>query len=295
MQEDLLIFVCLVEIGSFTATAKKYNTSQPTISRRIQALEDSLGVKLINRNSRNVEITPAGQKIYQKLAAFQSIIENTIEEVKNDAKQHKTRLRLALPPTLAFHHITNRIDEFLEQNPNVSLELFFQKTSVDMVGQNLDLAINVNVPASQVAKIKLIKKVKLHLYASKKYVDKYGAPNSLEELTQHTVIGIINPDNSIEKYINAYNLKTQETVPVINNQNRIMTNDALSTYPLVSNGSAIGGAWDDLFFEQLSSGEYVKILPDYAFGEVPFYLIRHSGRTLPIIDKLALFLESCFE
>ena len=250
MQEDLLIFVCLVEIGSFTATAKKYNTSQPTISRRIQALEDSLGVKLINRNSRNVEITPAGQKIYQKLAAFQSIIENTIEEVKNDAKQHKTRLRLALPPTLAFHHITNRIDEFLEQNPNVSLELFFQKTSVDMVGQNLDLAINVNVPASQVAKIKLIKKVKLHLYASKKYVDKYGAPNSLEELTQHTVIGIINPDNSIEKYINAYNLKTQETVPVINNQNRIMTNDALSTYPLVSNGSAIGGAWDDLFFEK---------------------------------------------
>ena len=47
----------------------------------------------------------------------------------------KTRLRLALPPTLAFHHITNRIDEFLEQNPNVSLELFFQKPPVDMVGQ----------------------------------------------------------------------------------------------------------------------------------------------------------------
>mgnify|MGYP000396728475 CR=1 FL=1 len=68
-----------------------------------------------------------------------------------------------------------------------------------------------------------------------------------------------------------------------------------STYPLVSNDSAIGLAWDDLFFEQFSSGEYVEILPKYVFGEVPFYLIRHYGRTLPIIDKLAIFLESYFE
>ena len=80
MQEDFIdIRLSGFEIGSFTATAKKYNTSQPTISRRIQTLEDSLGVKLINRNSRNVEITQQDKNI-SKLAAFQSIIEKTLSK-----------------------------------------------------------------------------------------------------------------------------------------------------------------------------------------------------------------------
>ncbi len=295
MHEDLLIFVSLVEIGSFTGTAKKYATSQPTISRRIQALEDNLGVKLINRNSRNLEITPAGQKIYQRLANFQAILEDTIEEIKSDTKQNNVRLRVAFPPTLAFHHITNRLDEFLNENPNVSLELFFQKTSVDLVGQNLDLAVNINMPTSQIAKVKLIKKVKLQLFASKKYVEAFGKPKKIEDLTKHTVIGLINPDGSIDESLTAFNLKTGETIKVNNSLNRILTNDALSTYQLVAKGAAIGGAWDDLFFEQLANKEYIKILPEYAFGEVPFYLIRHAGKTLPALDKFTAFIESCFK
>lgn len=100
---------------------------------------------------------------------------------------------------------------------------------------------------------------------------------------------------ALEENLTAFNLKTGNTIKVNNNQNRILTNDALSTYQLVAKGAAIGGAWDDLFFEQLANKEYIKILPEYAFGEVPFYLIRHAGKTLPALDKFTAFIESCFK
>ena len=295
MYDDLLMFVNLVEIGSFTATAKKYNTSQATISRKIQNLEQQLGLSLINRNSRNFETTDVGMKIFWKLVNCESLITNTLEEVRMDNQEHKVRLRVALPPTLAFHQISQHIGQFLEDNPGISLELFYQKVSVDMVSQNLDLAINTNIPRSQIVKIKMIKTTKLQLYASQKYLQKHGAPQTLAELEQnHVVIGLINPDDSINESNRAYNSKTHESVWVNNNQQRVLTNDALNTFQLVRHGYAIGGAWDDLFFEQLSTGEYVKILPDYTFGELPFYLIRHAGRHSPAIDKFAKFLEACF-
>lgn len=108
MYDDLLMFVKFVEIGSFVGTAKYYNTTQPTITRRMQALEDKLGYELLKRNSRSFEITDAGKKIYKNLAGCENIIENTLEEIQIELKHNKVRLRIALPPAISYHLITPR-------------------------------------------------------------------------------------------------------------------------------------------------------------------------------------------
>ena len=295
MYEDFMVFITLVQLGSFTAVAKKLNTSQPTISRRITVLEEELGTQLLKRNSRHVEITNMGMVIYEKLAQQYELLNQSIQEIKQIHKTNQTRLRVALPPIVSFFIIINKLPEFLAANPNISLDLFFQRAPVDLVGQNIDIAINANMPTSQSVKIRLLTRYSFCLYASKKYIESYGQPTNFEELHSHTIVGLINPDDSINSNISAYNRNTGEVTQISNNSHRILSNDLLNVYQMMLNGQAICGGWDEIFENELTSGEIIKIMPNFTFGEFPLYLIRNCSTVSPAINKFTDFMLDCFK
>lgn len=295
MYDDLFMFIKLIELGSFSKTAKFYKTTQPTVTRRIIALEDKLGVRLVDRDARVFQVTSAGLKIFKELSNSQTQIDSTLNQVKCEKQNCNTRLRVAFPPTLAFHNITLALGDFLKQNPDISLNIFYQKEAVDLIKQDLDLAISSTLPLSETDQTKLLYKINFQLFASKKYVAENGAPKTIADLAHHTVVGLIHNDGTIDKRSKAVNLKTGLAEYSDNSNVRILTNDALNTHKLVTHGYAIGGGWDSLFFDKLASGEYIKILPDYVFGEIPCYLFTHPKRKSKALNKLLELLENCFQ
>ena len=294
MYDDLLMFVKLVTIGSFSHTAKYYGTSQPTITRRIQSLEAQLGIQLIKRNTRNLEITFAGQKLYERLQNYKTSIDNIVQELKSTEGSTNSRLRIALPPTISFYVISPYIGEFMVQNANISLDIIYQRSAVDIVTQKLDLAVNANLPTSQVVKIKLLHKAHFQLYASNEYVERYGLPKNLADLTKHTVIGMINSDNSIDKTLYAHNILSDEKIAINNSVCRILSNEGLNIHQIVSSGYAIGGLWDTLINDEHANSNLVIVLPEYTFSEIPYYLIRDPENKSPSLELLIKFIEECF-
>ncbi len=295
MYDDLLMFVKLVALGSFSQTAKDYNTSQPTITRRIQALEQALGIQLLKRNTRNIELTVAGHKLYESVRGYKFSIDNIIRNLRTSEGNLKERIRIALPPAMSFYVISPYIGEFLAKNPDISLDIIYQRSAVDLVTQNLDLAVNANPPTSQVVKIKLLHKAHFQLYASKDYVKRYGLPKSMAELASHTVIGMINSDDTVTKILYANHVKTGEQIALDNHTCRILSNEGLNIHQIVNSGYAIGGLWDTLLLNDTASQGLVKVFPEYTFSEIPYFLIRDAENKSANLEALVKFIEECFE
>ncbi len=294
LYDDLLMFIKLVNIGSFSQTAKFYNISQPTITRRIQALEQDLGTQLIKRNTRNLEITITGQRLYESLQGFKTSIDNIIQEITSSEGTFKERIRVALPPAISFYVISPYLGEFMYKNPNISLDIIYQRSSVDLVTQNLDLALNTNLPSSQVVKIKLLHRAYFQLYATKEYVRRFGLPQSMEELSRHTVIGMINSDDSIERILYAHHKVTGDQVALNNSSCRLLSNEGLNIHQIIRSGYAIGGLWDTLINDSQVNSNLIKVLPEYTFMEIPYYLIRDPEKKSPNLELVINFIEECF-
>lgn len=293
MYDDLFMFTMLVRLGNFSLTAKYFNTSQPTITRRLQALEATLDLQLIKRNTRNLEITINGQQLYQKLQSFRHTIDSVIQEIKGS--EHRERLRIALPPAMSFYAISPYLGKFLAEHQNLSLDLVYQHNSVDMVAQNLDLAINVNLPVSQIVKIRLLHRAYFQLYASPQYIQRFGQPTQISDLEQHTVIGILNADNSSDKILYARHIVTGEQIALKNSHCRIRSNEGLNIHQIINSGYAIGGLLDTLLNSQDAKLDLIKLLPEYTFNETVYYLIRDPDNKSPSLDSVIKFIEACFQ
>lgn len=295
MYDDLSMFVKLATLGSFSQTAKYYNTSQPTITRRIQSLEQTLGIQLLKRNTRNFELTVAGHQLYESIRGYKLSIDNIIRNLRTSEGNLKERLRIALPPAMSFYVISPYIGKFMAENPNISLDIVYQRSPVDLVSQNLDLAVNANPPTSQVAKIKLLHRAYFQLYASSEYVKRYGLPQTIQELSNHTVIGMINSDNSITKVLYANHIHTGEQIALENHSCRMLSNEGLNIHQIVNSGYAIGGLWDTLLYDETANKSLVKVFPEYTFSEIPYYLIRDAENKSSSLEALVKFIEECFE
>ena len=136
-------FVRVVEAGSFTAVAAEQNTTQPTISRQVAALEEHLGARLLTRTTRALTLTDDGRAFYEHaLRALEAVGEAENAVGRRQAKPTGT-LRLAVPVVLGRRHIVPRLARFLARYPEVAIDLVMSDSFVDLVEQGIDLAMRV--------------------------------------------------------------------------------------------------------------------------------------------------------
>lgn len=293
LEADLVTFIQLVETLSFTKTALKQNSTQATVSRRIKELETRLNLSLVKRNTRNINITDTGQKLYRSLKKQQHELNGLIDSLHQQTNTSEGTIKVALPVAVGDKLISPYLGSFLEQNPGVNLQIFYQNNPVNLVNEQFDLAIVPNLPKQQTALIKLLYKLKTQLYCTPAYIEKNGEPRNLEELKNHLVCGWINNDQSIPKNLYITDTRSGKIICSSNNS-RILLNGILHATQIASNDTVIVGTSDCLLKDELISGAMVKILPDYIFGEVPYYLTRLSNSKNLLTDKFIHFIEDCF-
>ena len=293
MYDTVALFIKLVEIGNYTKAATLLNTSQATLSRKIQGLEQELGVDLVRRNNRVFELTEQGELLYQRLVAPIKQLQVKLSDFNENKHVVRGTLKIALPAALAYELITPKISEFTNKYPEVKILLNYTANPIDLMRDDYNLAVSTVIPVSQTSKVRLLKTLHFKLYATPQYIERYGKLEELENLHQHKVIGLIGLDGNLRFSYPVKNLITGvETV--INHDANVYINNIIHGVQLAKTGHYIVGGWDELITQELKSGELLPVLPEYIFGEMPCYLIRHNHAASNLENLFTEFLVACF-
>lgn len=292
MYDDIFLFVKLVNCGSFIKTAALLKTTQSTITRRIKSLEEALNLQLINRDSRLMELTADGSALYKKFCDKEQELKTSLDEVRHGKGEVVGTLRIAVLGAFYRYLIAPHIHEFIEKFPKANLIITFTNKQINLIKDNFDIAIATKQPNSLNNKIKLLKRANLKLYASPAYIEQFGAPRTIQELSQHRLVGIAEENIPITKY-EMKNLETGTKIK-LECKPQVFLNNIIQADGMTHSGHFIINAWDGLAAPKILTGELVPIMPEYSFGELSSYLIRSSGIHSNLEVEFAKFIIDCF-
>lgn len=186
--EDMLLFARLVELKSFTAVADAEGVSRSLVSKRINRLENHLGVQLITRTTRRLELTEAGRRIYgycKQLEQTRQAAESAVSEMR---RRPQGTLRINAPVTFGQLVLPDIIVGFLDQYPEVRIELSLSDRFVDVIGEGYDLVIRIGRLKDSTLRARRMGSTRLRLYAHRDYLDRHGTPETPGDLRRHNCI-----------------------------------------------------------------------------------------------------------
>src|SRR5262245_4350879 len=182
----LAVFAEVVERGSFTAAASAVGWAKSAVSRRVAVLEARMGVRLLQRTTRRVSPTAEGQRLYQECAQLVAVARRADLVLSNTEGDGAVRVSAAA--AFAQLHLVAALVEFLRQHPGTAVHLDASDRVVDLVGDNVDVAIRVGrLPDSSLVARRLISDPVVAV-ASPAYVKRMGAPRHLSDLDRHTCL-----------------------------------------------------------------------------------------------------------
>ncbi len=292
MYDDILLFINLFNNRKYSILARKLSISQSTISRRIEALERQIGHKLVEENTRYITLTEKGKILYEKFKNLQNEVKELIEPLYDTQNKITGRLKVMLPVFLSHYAITPYLPNFMINNPELQLSITYNSYNLNMTKEKYDIALLAFQPQQQTQRARLVHTDKIILVCSQQCIDKYGKPCNPENLAKYPVIGKILFDQSIINYVELYS-ETSNSSKKIPNPEYLRINSFLEIMYLVKNGTAIAGLPEASIQEELSSGELIRILPDYHCGYIKHYLVRNIDSDDLRYTKFEKFILEC--
>ena len=212
---DLLLFACVMEAGSFSRAAQRCGLPKSTVSRRIAALEAGLGERLLTRTTRQLAITEFGERI---LDHARRLLEET--EAAPALAQHRQAaprgtLRVSLPPDFDELNLAALLPGFVAGHPEVRVELDLSPRRADLVAERFDLAVRVaaRLPDDATLVARRIADLGHGLYASPGYLGRAGRPASPQELSAHTGLRLIASGGEVQPWRLASGAERCEVLP----------------------------------------------------------------------------------
>lgn len=292
MFDDILLFIKVVEWGSFNTTAKQLGVAQSTISRKVDNLETELGTKLFKRDTRHIELTEKGKMLYENFKDSEEYLLNKISPLFNRTKTAHGRLNVALPVLFGNYAISPFIIELAHHHPDMELMVHYSNHEINMIKENYDLAIIPYQPSQLTQKVKLVHVSKIVIVCSAKYIEKHGLLDNVEQIDKHVIIGKVATNNTLPKIVRLFSEESNEYL-LIPNQFQLHVSSFFEAKVMVENGLAIAGYPEEAIKSKLLSGELVRIMPQYHLGYVPYYLLRNIANTDPRYIAFEAFLNQC--
>ncbi|MDH3416620.1 MAG: LysR family transcriptional regulator [Gammaproteobacteria bacterium] len=183
--EDLRAFVAVVETGSFTAAADRLGIAKSATSRRMASLESRLGVQLLQRTTRRLNLTDTGRSFYERSARILADLEEAEAAVHQEHGELRGKLRIAMPLAFSISHMCEPIAEFARMYPKVTFDLDLNDRRVDLVQEGMDLALRIGHLSDSSLIARRLFDSHTVICASPAYVEEHGAPQTVEDLRDH--------------------------------------------------------------------------------------------------------------
>src|SRR5690606_29730530 len=191
--DKLRIFHTAAESGSFTHAAEKLGMSQSAVSRQISALEEDLGLKLFIRHARGLVLTEVGEQLFRTAHRMHWELQQVETQMSESQEVPTGPLVVTTTVGIGSTWLSSRIYEFLELYPEIQIEIKLNDAELDLAMREADVAIRLHRPnQSEMIQRKLFT-VHNHFYVSEGYIQRYGEPQSIEELDKHKIISFGEP------------------------------------------------------------------------------------------------------
>jgi DNA-binding transcriptional LysR family regulator len=255
-----MVFVRVVEAGSFVAAARQTDIPKSTIARRIEELEGHLGVRLLQRSTRKSELTDAGRSFYQRCRQIVEDVDDAVASVSEHQREPRGTLRFTTSVLLAETYLGNWIVDYLEKHPQVEFDISLTARNADLIADGFDLALRVGPLESSSYIVRRLAPAPSFICASPRYLESHPAPESIEDLSRHQAI-IFSPTRSRTPWEleNAEGDRTSVSVRgrMIVNSHPVALQACLGGLGLAELPALVG-------CEALRSGELVRVLPKWS-------------------------------
>lgn len=177
-------FTCVVEEGSFSAAARRLGLTKSTTSTHVAALEHELGVRLLNRTTRQVTVTEVGARFYNRCMTLLANADEALREASHYGNSPVGTLRVSAPLAFGHHYVSPLIPEFLTLYPGIDIVIHCSD-SLDLIGDRIDVGFWLGPIDNQSFKASRIARSQHILCASPQYLASNGTPSTPQELEQH--------------------------------------------------------------------------------------------------------------
>ncbi|WP_162046790.1 LysR family transcriptional regulator [Vibrio taketomensis] len=280
--DDLNLFRLVVENGSYTATSRKTMIPVATITRRIQALEDSLNLRLLNRHARKLSLTEAGERFFNECSPLLQRLSNVTEEISDECRGASGKIRISSPSNLTKRMMMPMFNDFMRRYPDISIELTTSNHADQLDPTEWDVIFRVGPQRDSSLIARKISAVKDILVASPEYLAKCSAPSHAEELHSHSLL----KGHPLLKW----QLINESGEVVINNDKGRFQASALNVVrSACSEGLGITLMPDVMIREFIDDGSLVQVLRDWSANPRDIYMLYNHKDHLP--EKVRLFID----
>ncbi|MEX0951833.1 MAG: LysR family transcriptional regulator [Gammaproteobacteria bacterium] len=185
---SLQVFSHVARGGSFAAAARDMNMSRAMVSKHVMQLESDLGVRLLNRNTRQVSLTEAGAEYLERLGHILAELDDAELALTTLNTEPRGLLRLNAPPSFGAFHLVPLLAEFMQAYPNVHVEMKLTDRAADVVEEGFDLAIEVGRLADSSLVARVLAHSRLVICGSPDYLRKHGTPQTPDDLASHNCL-----------------------------------------------------------------------------------------------------------
>lgn len=288
---QLNIFKTIVQEGSIRGAARKLKIAPPSVSQALKELETQLNLLLLNRTTRRIDLTDAGQQLYEQINGAITTLDEALESVQQINGRPVGKVSITLPRFVFQFFLKPIYGEFCQLYPEIELEISVSDQAVNIVNEGLDLGIRFGnrVEQGMVAR-QLTEPMKEALFASEEYVARHGLPEKPADLKQHKLIQYrFIASNKQAPLI----LRHEDEDITVKMPKALIVNDTDAMLDAAEKGLGIGRMVTPMVSDKLSSGQFKPILQEYwyPYSGLYLYFARNSQKAHRVRVLIDFLLE----
>ncbi|MGV2289275.1 LysR family transcriptional regulator [Trinickia sp. YCB016] len=270
--EDMRIFVATVDARSFTAAANRLQLSKQFVSRRVAALEESLGARLLVRNTRKLAVTDLGYEFHERARRILAEVSDAEQAMSAQRAEPRGLLRVSVPMSFGMIHLSPLVAEFLRAHPDVRFDMQLSDRVADVVGEGFDMAVRIGTLADSTLIAQKLGEVRLVACSSPGYKRRRRAPATPADLERHACLLYGEEGRSGWEFIvDGASRMFDVRGPLRANNGEVIRDAAIS-------GLGIARLPEFIVADALASGKLIEVLEDFSLSSFTVYAVYPQHR-----------------
>ncbi|MEL6297745.1 MAG: LysR family transcriptional regulator [Pseudomonadota bacterium] len=287
----LQTFVTVVDQGSFARAAEALSTSRTATSKIVMDLEAHLGTSLLTRTTRKLSLTDTGTAYYERAKRIIEQLTEADAEAASETLHPRGRLAVSAPMSFGIRHVAPHLKPFMDQHPDIRIDLSLDDRKVDLIAEGFDLTIRIGQLEDSSLIARKLGASRLLICASPAYLDAHGTPETPDDLADHSCLGypywsgdgawqVIGPDGETTR------------VPI---SRALWSNSGDALLVAATSGVGVVLKPDFIVGPALAAGELVRIMPDYRGADADIHILYPAAAFLPSRVRVFIdYLVKCF-
>ncbi|MEN9396259.1 MAG: hypothetical protein RLZ81_789 [Pseudomonadota bacterium] len=283
------VFVEVAASGSFSATADKLDMSRAMVTRYVSELEQWLGARLLQRTTRSVTLTDAGENCLRRSQQMLALMDDVQEETASHGAELRGQLRITCSMSLAYAQMATAVVEFLKRHPQLKIDLNASEGALNLVEARIDLAIRISAEPDPMLIGRVLAPCTSVLVASPAYLAAHGVPQAPADLAAHRCLSFANFGKSV------WQLSRGDQIAQVSVGGHLSANEATALLRAALAGGGVALQPTYLANPHLADGSLQAVLPDWTLPDMTIYALYPSRKHLsPAVRALLDFLVERF-